>query len=417
MAFIVRLVAVTAVALGVSACTTKKTEPPVSSGPSEFGTSVVLTASPDVLPQDGKSQSQIIIFARDANGQPLRNLSLRADIAVGGTVTDFGTLSQKALSTGNDGRATVVYTAPAPVDNVDRQSMVTISVTPLTGDARGNEPRTIDIRLVPVGTVGGETAVPLFTVSPAAPAQLQTVTFDASDPTLDASLVAYDWDFGDGSKGSGRTVSHQFRDAGNYAVTLTVTDVAGRKGSRSRNVAVASSGLPTASFVFSPASPGVGQEIAFNGAASTAVAPRTIVSYDWQFGTDRTGSGMVVVKRYDTPGTYNVTLTVTDDAGNKGTASQAVTVGTDSPGGLAAKFTFSPTSPAAGSAVNFNASTSTSADPIVEYRWDFGDGATSVKTTATVSHTYAAGGAYVVTLRIKDSKGRTSIVTQTVTVT
>ena len=36
---------------------------------------------------------------------------------------------------------------------------------------------------------------------------------------------------------------------------------------------------------------------------------------------------------------------VTDDAGNKATATQGVTVGTSSPGGLAAAFTFSPTSP------------------------------------------------------------------------
>lgn len=418
MAFINKnLAAFLALTVALSACTTKKTEPPDLSGPSEFGTSVVLSASPDVLPQDGVSQSQIVVVARDANSQPLRNLSLRADISVGGTVTDFGTLSQKALSTGSDGRATVVYTAPAAVDNVDRQSMVTINITPLSGDARGNVARTVDIRLVPVGTVGGETAVPAFVVSPSTPVQLQTVTFDASDATLDATLVKYDWDFGDGSKGSGRVASHQFRDVGNYTVTLTVTDLAGRKGSRSRNVAVGSSGLPSASFVFSPASPGVGEEIAFNGAASTAVAPRTIVSYDWQFGTDRTGTGMVVLKRYDTPGTYNVTLTVTDDAGNKGTATQAVSVGTDSAGGLAAKFTFSPASPVAGAAVNFNASTSTSADPIVEYRWDFGDGATSVKATPTVAHTFGSAGAYVVTLRIKDSEGRTSIVTQSVTVT
>lgn len=416
MTFTFRFVAVAALALGVSACTTKKTEPPVSSGPSEFGTSVALAASPNLLPQDGVSQSQIVVTARDANSQPLANLALRAEIAVGGTITDFGRLSQKSLSTGSDGRATIVYTAPAPVDNIDRQTTVTILVTPLTGDARGDQARSIDIRLVPTGTVGGETDVPQINLSPSSPMQLQTVTFDASDPNLDANLVKYEWDFGDGSKGTGRVTSHQFRDAGNFSVTLTVTDIAGRKGSRTRNVAVGSSGLPTASFVFSPADPGVGQEIVFNGTASSAVAPRTIVSYDWQFGTDRTGSGMIVTKRYDTPGSYNVTLTVTDDAGNRGTTTQAVVVGTDSPGGLSAKFTFSPTDPTPNTTVNFNASTSTGADPIVEYRWDFGDGTTSVKTSPTTSRKYTAVGAYVVTLRIKDSKGRTAFVTNTVTV-
>lgn len=416
MASTQKLAALAVLTLAVAACTTKKTEPPAPSGPSVFGTALVVTASPSLLPQDGQSTSQIVIQAHDGNNQPVRNLSLRADIVVGGTVTDFGQLSQKSISTGSDGRATITYTAPPAVDNVDRQTTVSIAVTPLSGDARGDTARTVDIRLVPTGTVGGDTQVPAFTVSPEPLVQLQTATFDASDDRLNSQLVAYAWDFGDGSKGSGRVASHQFRDVGTYTVTLTVTDLAGRKGSRSLNVAVESAGLPTASFVFSPTNPGIGEEIAFNGAGSTAIAPRTIVKYDWQFGTDRTGSGMVVFKTYDTPGTYNVTLTVTDDAGNKATATQGVTVGTSSPGGLAAAFTFSPTSPVQDTAVNFNASTSTSADPIVEYRWNFGDGSTATRTTATVAHTFADPGTYVVTLRIKDSKGRTAIVTDDVTI-
>ena len=416
MSSIVKFTAAASIAVVLGACTTKKTEPPAPSGPSEFGTSITLTASPDVLSQDGQSQSQITIVARDSNNQPIRNLALRADISVGGTVVDFGSLSQKNLATNNDGRAVVTYRAPGPVDNVDRLTMVTILVTPSSGDAAGTVARSVSIRLVPTGVVGGETPVPDFAVSPSAPSQLETVTFDASDDKLDATLIKYEWDFGDGSKGQGRVASHQFRDVGAYTVTLTVTDLAGLKGSRSKSVSVGSSGAPTANFVFSPASPGVGEEIAFNGSASTAVAPRAIVKYAWQFGTDRTGSGMIVFKKYDLAGTYNVTLTVTDDAGNEATTSQAVSVGTESPGGLSAKFTFSPTNPTPGTVVNFNASTSTSADPIVEYRWDFGNGTTAVRTTPTTTRSYTADGVYVVTLRIKDSKGRTAITTQTVTV-
>ena len=101
-----------------------------------------------------------------------------------------------------------------------------------------------------------------------------------------------------------------YRDAGTFSVTLTVTDTGGSKGSRSKSVVVGTSGDPVAAFVFSPSDPGIGEDIVFNGSPSTAVSPRTIVSYDWQFGTGRSGSGMIVSKTYDTPGTYNVTLTV-----------------------------------------------------------------------------------------------------------
>jgi PKD repeat protein len=173
---------------------------------------------------------------------------------------------------------------------------------------------------------------------------------------------------------------------------------------------------PTADFVFSPSDPGVGETIVFNGSTSTAPSPRQIVSYQWQFGTGASASGMIVSKSYGTPGTYNVTLTVTDDAGSKATTTQAVTVGTESPGGLSAKFTFSPTDPTVGQTVNFNASTSTSATTIVEYKWDFGDGATATATSATRGHAYAAAGTYVVTLRITDSQGRTATTTQEVTI-
>jgi serine protease len=51
------------------------------------------------------------------------------------------------------------------------------------------------------------------------------IEFDASgssDP--DGSIAAYSWDFGDGSSASGATTSHSWSSAGDYTVTLTVTD-------------------------------------------------------------------------------------------------------------------------------------------------------------------------------------------------
>ncbi len=85
--------------------------------------------------------------------------------------------------------------------------------------------------------------------------------------------------------------------------------------------------------MFSPVEPGIGETIVFDASQSTATAPRQIVSYEWQFGTGRSATGMIVSKSYDTAGNYNVTLTVTDDAGNKNTATQEVEVGGGSAGG------------------------------------------------------------------------------------
>ena len=47
----------------------------------------------------------------------------------------------------------------------------------------------------------------------------------SSDP--DGSIVAYDWDFGDGNSGTGVSPTHSYAAAGLYTVSLTVTDNAG----------------------------------------------------------------------------------------------------------------------------------------------------------------------------------------------
>jgi len=53
------------------------------------------------------------------------------------------------------------------------------------------------------------------------------VTLDGSaskDPDPGDSITKYDWDFGDGAKGTGAKVDHTYDKPGDYTVTLTVTD-------------------------------------------------------------------------------------------------------------------------------------------------------------------------------------------------
>jgi N-acetylmuramoyl-L-alanine amidase len=66
--------------------------------------------------------------------------------------------------------------------------------------------------------------------TPARGAAPLVVAFDASGSTADAAILAYDWDFGDGSGASGVTVSHEYLAGGGYVATLTVTDANGESG-------------------------------------------------------------------------------------------------------------------------------------------------------------------------------------------
>jgi len=316
-------------------CTVDKQDAPELSGPSELGTSVTLYASPDTLRQDGAAQSQITVQVQDGNGQPVRNLPIRLDIAVDGTLADFGQLSGKNLVTGGDGRASATYTAPAaPADPVDNQTVVQILATPGGSDFANAVARSVSIRLVPPGVIlpPNGTPVPSFTYSPSAPFSQSDVTFDASLSTdSDGRIVSYTWNFGDGSQGTGQVARHSFSTFGTYTVTLTVTDDRGQSASVSKSVSVAPTTAPKAEFVISPSAPMVGDKVFFNAALSSASPGRTIVRYDWDYGSGRQDSGMLVWQIYAQPGSYTVVLTVTDDAGNKGSASKTVTIGTPTP--------------------------------------------------------------------------------------
>lgn len=74
-------------------------------------------------------------------------------------------------------------------------------------ETMGNQPPTAD----PAGPYSGAVG--------------ETITFDGSGSSdADGFIVAYDWDFGDGNSGTGVNPIHAFTMAGNYTVSLTVTD-------------------------------------------------------------------------------------------------------------------------------------------------------------------------------------------------
>ncbi len=418
------LIVLVGAALVLSGCRAKKQSAPQPSGPSELGTSLAMSANPDTLRQDGASQSQIAIQARDASGQPLRNLPLRLDIVIGGAIADYGQISAKNIVTGSDGRATAVYTSPEPpVDSVDNGTTVQILATPVGTDAANAVARSVSIRLVPPGVILPPNGAPkaAFVFSPSAPLAQSDVTFDASSSSdADGQIVSYAWNFGDGSTGSGQVARHQFAVAGSYTVSLRVTDDRGMTGTVTSTLTVAVNTLPIAAFVFSPTDPIANQEIFFNASASKAGTGRRIVGYDWDFGTGRTGSGVTISKTYGTPATYKVTLVVTDDIGQKSLGfSQDVTV---TGGDLTADYVYSPKAPTTADTVRFDASASSAGQGrrIVSYEWNFGDGATA--SGINVSHRFNRGaslgvGDWTVTLVVTDDLGQRAVKSVTVTVT
>ena len=78
-----------------------------------------------------------------------------------------------------------------------------------------------------------------FIYSPIVPVEHRALTFEYSHVAVsDGEIVSWEWEFGDGSIGEGKKVSHSYVLTGDYTVTLTVTNDKGVKQSSSRIVTV-----------------------------------------------------------------------------------------------------------------------------------------------------------------------------------
>jgi len=114
-----------------------------------------------------------------------------------------------------------------------------------------SEPLTVVVS----GAVSGNLSPVAVFVLPLTILTNHTVVFNASgcvDP--DGVIMSYQWDFGDGTQGTGKTPVHVYRSPGRYTVTLTVTDNSGLTNSVSQFVVVSEQapGATTEVVAFSP---------------------------------------------------------------------------------------------------------------------------------------------------------------------
>jgi PKD repeat protein len=227
-------------------------------------------------------------------------------------------------------------------------------------------------------------------------------TFDAYPSwDLGSPLTGFTWDFGDGTTGSGLTVSHSFAEPGTRAVTLTIQDDAGLTGTRTQPVEVAANLPPVAAFTAACS----GLTCDFNGVGSSD-HEGWVETFTWDFGDGTSGVGPLSRHVFASAGNFTVTLTATDNLGASGTRSEVVRAGNAPP---IASFTAS----CSGFTCSFDATASSDSDgTVVSYLWDFGDGTTASGPTST--HSYRAG-QYSPLLTVTDDGGATGTRSQLVT--
>jgi gliding motility-associated-like protein len=233
------------------------------------------------------------------------------------------------------------------------------------------------IKLVTTFGICQDSAVKTITVLPR-----PTAAFTASNTSgcagplvvsfqdASTSAISYIWSFGDGGTSTLRNPTHQYTAPGTYSVSLTVANTIGCTTTLVMDNLVKFIPLKIESI----------DNLGVKGCLPVTVSPVASIkdnvavgTYLWSFGDGSTSTSATPTHTYTTPGVFDVKLIVTTGGGCQDTFvfKEAVKAGNQPQ----TKFTAAPKDVCAVSPVSFSdLSAKGTAD---EWRWMFGDGATS----------------------------------------
>ncbi|MDN3688840.1 PKD domain-containing protein [Cyclobacterium jeungdonense] len=237
-----------------------------------------------------------------------------------------------------------------------------------------------------------------------------TVNFTGTNSTDAEGEVTYLWDFGTGVTTTQANPEYTFATAGTYEVSLTVTDESGASNVDAVSIEVAVNQPPVAVAEADITSGLAPLTVNFTGANSTDAEGE--VTYLWDFGTGVTTTQANPEYTFATAGTYEVSLTVTDELGASNVDAVSIEVAANQPPVAVAEADI--TSGLAPLRVNFTGFNSTDAEGEVTYLWDFGTGVTT--TQANPEYTFATAGTYEVSLTVTDELGASDVATVSIEV-
>ena len=246
--------------LVMGSCGLDKQKLPELAGPSEAGTSLKITATPDVITADGFSTSLVTVQVFDQNGTPVAGRSVILALAnSSGQFADLGSLysptgsllraGEATIVSGANGVATAIYTSP-PRTDFTADGSVTVQARPVGFDANGAiyhyvriELKSAEPRLFAgTTTCGFVVEVPRNSVASTCVAAAAGSCVKVGSQVLFQSTakgVRFAWYWGDGSgPGDGLNENHVFRTVGTFTVTHIVIDGGGGQSACTADIEV-----------------------------------------------------------------------------------------------------------------------------------------------------------------------------------
>lgn len=189
-----------------SAALAAAAEEQVAGGSHPGAGSITIQATPSSVPEGG-GEVELFALVRDRQGRPLKDASVNF-------LTETGTLASRGrlMATGTDGGVTERLTVTAAELATTGGHRFWVSAAVGSGSA---DPRSVNVSV-------------RVRRGPEANFEYQAggllVTFQDRSGGL---VTDWEWDFGDGAEGTGKSPTHTFAEAGFYAVTLRATNTVG----------------------------------------------------------------------------------------------------------------------------------------------------------------------------------------------
>ncbi|MDQ3280147.1 MAG: PKD domain-containing protein [Acidobacteriota bacterium] len=319
----------------------------------------------------------------------------------GSSDPDGDTLSY-TWSFGDGGTSTL----PSPTHTYATKNMYEVVLTVSDGKANGTAQKTVNLLV----ERGNEPPVADFTFSPASPVVGQSITFTSTSGDGDGDALTYLWEFGDGTTSTLPTATKTYVSAWSPTVRLTVRDSFGASSSISKTFTVTEGNRPpSADFTWQVHNATQTSLPVYFDASKSFDLDGDTLTYSWTFGDSRnnTATGVQVEHVYTQPGTYRVTLTVTDNRSPVVVKAYDVPVAPPSTTNHPpdARFSWSPTEPSVGQMITFtNTSDDLDGDPLT-WRWSFDDGTTSTQKNPLKAFDTAAP--HRVILEVSDGRAAT----------
>ena len=219
----------------------------------------------------------------------------------------------------------------------------------------------------------------------------------------------WEWDFGDGTtfteNSSYSGANHTYTTSGTYLVTIDVTNSCGTYSKDTSMVVDMNVPFANTPYVY---------------VSADTVCPNTQVymdtdqgfsSYTWSFGDGGTSTGNNLDYSYSNPGSYTISVEITNGCGLSTTATDIIVVDNNVPvtgGHIWEADTVCP-------GENFNISATSNDGQNAVYTWDFGGGNPTVD-GSNVNYSFASVGTYPVTLTITNNCGNSAVMNTQVVV-